>query len=287
MSSNKLTDQQKQEITQRYQNGESCNRISKDYDCSSQNISYILKKRGVVVKNHKNQLIRKYQLNENYFDVIDCEHKAYWLGFLYADGSVWTEHRRERVTIFLQERDRYILELFLKDIGSDSPLSCRPPKQSTHQYQYGVTINNKHMSNQLSNLGCHQNKTFTLKFPSDDIVPNELIHHFIRGFWDGDGSILITQQNKKPKLILSCVGTVDICNNIQQILKKELNINSRINIDKRHQKTTRQMFIAGNIQAQKFANWLYKDATIYLTRKYEKIQEFRKLAAEHGLQTVL
>lgn len=47
-----------------------------------------------------------------------------------------------------------------------------------------LDINRENIANDLRNLGLHQKKSFTIKFPN---VPEDMLRHFIRGCWDGDG----------------------------------------------------------------------------------------------------
>jgi len=280
---NKLTEEQKNEIVQKYQSGLSCKKLGEEFNCQTSNISLILKNRGITVKSSINKLNNTYKFNENYFDTIDTEHKAYWLGFLYADGCVKSTKRKEHLAFVLQECDKYILEQFLIDIESNHKITLRPKKKSTHQNHYAIAIYNKYLCESLTKLGCHPNKSFTLKFPTPDQVPNHLINHFIRGLWDGDGSISIAK--RKFVLVSTLVGTVNICSNIQNILHN-LSIKSSILTDKRCKEETKYLTIGGSIQVQKFAKWLYQDATIYLKRKYNKIIEYQEYAKEHNLKVI-
>ena len=75
----------------------------------------------------------EYNYNEKYFETIDNEHKAYWLGFLYADGYVEPIYRKNKIKAFrieigLSIEDKHHLELLLQDIESDVPISERNQK---------------------------------------------------------------------------------------------------------------------------------------------------------------
>lgn len=278
MSGNKLTEQQKVEIVQKYNTGEySCNQLAKEYLCTTPNISYILKKRGIVVKSVKNKLINKYSCNENYFDNIDNERKAYWLGFLYADGSVCGSARKEHISFVLQERDKYIIEEFAKDIQSNHPITFLPKKKESHQNHNGIYIYSTYLCKSLTKQGCYANKTYTLKFPTEEQVPSDLIHHFIRGMWDGDGHVSFYLNNGKMITHNKLVGTIDICLHIQCILVKN-NIDCFVQWDKRTNKQIREIIVKQN-SLIKFKQFLYKDATFYLKRKYDNILKYEEYMA--------
>lgn len=122
---------------------------------------------------------RIYDFNDDYFETIDSEDKAYFLGLLFADGNIYTA--RNRVQITLANEDSYILKAFANCIRYTGKLYIDREKYSK------LILPSKKMCEDLTKLGCTPNKSLTLQFPTK--VPKELIHHFIRGFFDGDGSI--------------------------------------------------------------------------------------------------
>ena len=220
--------------------------------------------------------MRKYTLNEFYFDVIDNEAKAYFLGFLYADGNHCV--KKNRITIGLQERDKYILEEFNRMINSNRPIVFKSKELlnkrkgfTNCQNQYYLNINSKHMSQSLLKLGLFNNKTFILKFPTEDQVPEFLQSHFIRGYIDGDGCV--------EKKGVSFMGTFDFCSKIKEIAKNKLNVNFYYRF-----KCTYPIseFTLKNKSARTFLKWIYQDSTIYLKRKYLRFLE--QLQYEHDIK---
>jgi len=121
---------------------------------------------------------RKYPLNEKYFDNIDCEEKAYFLGFIMADGFV----NDKFLGIALKNEDSYILEHLALSLGMDG-YNLSSKKNGT---QKAIYVCSKYLVNSLNNHGVTKNKTFTLKFPNID---KKYIRHFLRGYFDGDGYI--------------------------------------------------------------------------------------------------
>jgi hypothetical protein len=128
---------------------------------------------------------RKYSINHNAFNKIDNEQGAYFLGLLYADG--YNQHDKGNVMLELIEKDKDILEEFNKFLGSNRPL-YEIKNIENEQRRYRLSFTSMSICYDLANYGCMQNKTFKIKFP--DFLDSNLSIHFIRGYFDGDGSIV-------------------------------------------------------------------------------------------------
>lgn len=273
----KLTDEQKIDIVNLYQTGKySCAELGRMYKVKGSSIISILTRRGIKINKdyggHKHK--RKYQLNENYFDIIDNEHKAYWLGFLYADG--YHHELRYLIRLSLQETDGYILDSFANDLESTKPLYIEKPSKKGKQNSKIIAITSKHMSCKIKELGIHQNKSFTIKFPTNKQVPDHLIHHFIRGYLDGDGWISIS---KSQTYRLGFVGSKDFISQLCLLLSQYFP-HVHIHITHRMNNSNKEILILGVNQLQAIldiADWIYKDATIYLDRKFNKYKELEKI----------
>lgn len=115
----------------------------------------------------------------------------------------------------------------------------------------------------LEKHGCMQNKTFKITFP--EWLDPKLYPHFIRGYYDGDGGVYVTYKKRRGALFRIC-GTLDLLNVIKDILKEETNANSNV-----HQVgNIYRINSAGSVQVERILDWLYKDATIWLDRKYNE-----------------
>lgn len=101
----------KKELIRKYKNGESILKISKEYKLKSCYLKKYLNDWGIKTKTQK-----KYFYDETFFEKIDTEEKAYWLGFLYADGCVQENKKRKRCILELAEKDKEHLILFAKKI---------------------------------------------------------------------------------------------------------------------------------------------------------------------------
>lgn len=282
----KLTDYQKIEIVKKYLTGDyTCVYLAKEYGVVSSSIRMILLRRNIKINNNQSELQRKYTLNQHYFDIINTEEKAYFLGLLYADGC--NMENRNSIKICLQEQDKEILDKFNKALESNNSLKFIKKTKESHQNQYSLEVVNKHMSKKLAELGCVQAKSLILKFPTEEQVPNYLIRHFIRGYFDGDGSISFYKDERKCnsyRLTINIVGTKYFLEKQYEIIKKELNINCcfRARFPERNNSTT-GLYISGGKQCRKFMNWLYEDATIWINRKWNKFKEAKDYFNSKGI----
>lgn len=158
---------------------------------------------------------RKYQLDECYFDEIDTPNKAYILGFLCADGT--NNRDKGTVSMTLEEGDFDILEKIRKEIKSERELefldySNKHDFGYTYKNQYRLLLFSSHICDSLINLGVVPNKSLILEFPE---IKEDLLHHFIRGVFDGDGSVY--QGKIKTQFTLTITSTDSFCNTLKCI----------------------------------------------------------------------
>lgn len=253
-----------EEVVEKYKNGESMVKLANFYEVKTHHIDWILRKHGV--EKRKNQInSRRYSFNENFFEKIDTEEKSYWLGFMAADGFVQT--RGNTFGISLSSVDKSHLEKFNKSLESNYPihdyLSDAAYKKNT-PYSRLLLTSEKAKSDLIRN-GIVENKTLVLSFPE---IEKNLINHYIRGYFDGDGSLSAYKKQYQFKV----VGTKEFLNSIF------LHIGFRgKDLYRRHynEKNTYYISIGGNNQVEKIMDFLYEDATIYLDRKFLKYQEFK------------
>lgn len=241
--------------------------ISKELSCSPQIIARTIRETGreprkVGVSN------RLYYADDYYFSVIDSEEKAYWLGMLYADGTI--QEDRGTVNLGLQTSDEEHIKKFIYCLKSNNPIKRYIKVMDGKEFSSSrVNIYSRQMVDDLIRLGCTQNKSLTLTFPTEEQVPNHLIIHFIRGYFDGDGSISYTTpyKTKRRQYKYSFVGTKSFIDGIKSHLEIE------------HLKTSnrkKELFAVGSSgrkQVEHVLGKMYKGATIFLQRKYDKYQE--------------
>ena len=130
-----------------------------------------------------------------------------------------------------------------------------------------MVIARKKIGQDLIRLGVVPNKTFVLKYPN--FLTEDQHSHFLRGYIDGDGCI---SKYDGHCCNVSFLGTYDFCYGAKEIIESILDIHCCIRPDKNIYK----ILINGKNQVKKFLNWIYKDAELYLTRKYERYCQYYK-----------
>lgn len=251
--------------------------------CSELNVDYGSVKRVLNNKCVKlrslSETRRKYNLDENYFDNIDTQNKAYILGLLYADGNV--SKNKNTIQISLQEDDRHILEKIKTEINTDIPLYFieKSKKNKNCKNIYSFVIHSNHMRQALINNGVVPQKTFVINFPK--FLKEEFISHFIRGYFDGDGCFGFYKRKDRRNsyhCYFSIVGTNDLCQKIKEIIESKLIIHCCIGYcHKKYNSPIRCLSISGRNNCQKVLDWLYDDAEMFLMRKKNKYLEFCNL----------
>jgi hypothetical protein len=208
---------------------------------------------------------RKPLINDSIFEIIDTEEKAYWLGFLYADGNVYIRNEKNRMVnrleLSLAEKDVEHLKKYIKFLNGDISML----KYRSNVKAYRVSFGSKKVCEDLIKLGCIPNKSLTLKFPNESQVPKTLIRHFIRGYFDGDGCISHLKNNQNS-FSISLLGTFEFLTSILSEYKLSKTL---IRKDKRIITNT---FILNfkRTEGLEFLYKLYNNSNIFLDRKKEK-----------------
>jgi len=203
--------------------------------------------------------MRKYNLNENFFDVLN-EKSAYWLGFLYADGYVrMKDGKSGELKLKLKDTDRCHIEKFLTDIECSKPIKCGIDNKSKF---CSVTVYSNLIVNKLFELGCVNNKTQKIRLPN---LNESLMNHFIRGYFDGDGSI--SKVKNRPNSFV-----VSICSNknFNEDIIKFLGYGKDIKFD-----NYSVIKINRLIEITKFRDYIYTNANTLLERKLIKFKEIK------------
>lgn len=248
----------------------SITKISLKYGINKKTLTKYLKERNIPIISNRN----KTNFNETFFDVIDTEEKAYWLGFMYADGYIAASDNAVGLDISLKDIDH--LKKYNKALSYTKGLNIK----ETHQfgsklhtnsngeimYMVSTVIRNSHLWEALNSKGCVPNKSLILTFPNENIFTSKkLIYDFIRGYVDGDGSFGVYRHSKtNPNLeeSLNIVGTKLFLEGVQKYLGKGFLM---------HKTNCNENTYRLNYSTKKAYNavdMLYKNANIYLERKY-------------------
>lgn len=165
-----------------------------------------------------------------------------------------------------------MVQWFQTDLKSTYPLTydnAKAKKNPNSQTMVRQKLRSQKTVDDLKRLGCVERKSLILKFPTADQVPPQLVRHFIRGYFDGDGSISLKIPPNGNKIVgdVSFVGTEDF---IKSLATYFPDIGS-ILPDKR--KTNSWYFnVGGNYNIIKIYHFLYDGATRYMQRKYDKFK---------------
>jgi intein/homing endonuclease len=209
------------------------------------------------------------QYNNKYkylFESVENEIEAYILGFWFADG--WVGDTQAGIKI--HKNDIEIVQKMKNYISEDITLQVS-------NNTCGFVTSNEELLHNLINLGCVRNKTYKqLNIPN---INSNLFRHFIRGYFDADGTIY---KDRKWLKVNICSINLQFLKDISKILESN-NIKTRINIEIREGKKMRtpqgesyncknmyRMFVSKSEDFKLFYEYLYKDSTIFLERKFIK-----------------
>ena len=199
------------------------------------------------------------------FDIIDTEEKAYWLGFLYADGYVSDGYLNHRVEIALKYSDYNHIIKFQKFLKSNHKINKKIIKKEDGKIFYSarLTIQDEHLCNSLRKYGCINNKSLIVQFPH--FLDKNLMRHFIRGFFDGDGTL---SKTKNEEFIIGFTsGSKDFLNELKKYL---LDLGFwTTDLRQRHIGRENYTIYISRSQNKSFLTYLYQHSSISLNRKYE------------------
>ena len=205
--------------------------------------------------------VKKYTCNENFFNKIDNSTKAYWLGFLYADGY----NSNYELIINLSYKDKIHLENFKQAIKSNHPIRKNNPKFHHGHDIASFRISSSKLCKSLSKIGCYKNKSLSITFPN--FLKPKLYSYFIRGIFDGDGCIYTYKRGNQ------IVGKITIYSGSPSFiegLKKHFDKND---INYRMERQGRMINICRKLEIHKFYKYIYRNNKICLERKKNKFKE--------------
>jgi hypothetical protein len=263
-----LDKQQKQSIAEAYSAGESMESIRQRFSCSRRTIRAILSDLGVSIRTSPSSFLlgkanaRKHKLNESFFDKIDNEASAYFLGLLCADG--WVSGRPGEIGLSLADPEP--VHAFRDALDYSGAVVPRKPSGYGKLSIYELRFRSLYMWRHLRKLGVDHNKTETLAASLLVHIDSECLHHFVRGFMDGDGGCRY-KGTRRDGCVYFC-GTKSILSALSSLLNQRLGVS---NIEPRAQGSKLWVIEwAGNKQFKLLRGWLYENANLYLKRKKDK-----------------
>lgn len=250
-----------EEIIKLYQSGISMRKIEKLCNHSKNTISKILKKNNIHIR-YQNETSRIYKCDESFFENIDSEIKAYWLGFLMADGFIESKRQNgaQKFGVTLNIKDKEHIVKFNNHLKSTYEIKVYKGSGYNPNGLFAkLLITSQKMVNDLKRHGMVENKTKIAKFPTT--IPQQYIKDFIRGYFDGDGSIYFDNHAKRYRI--SILGTKDFLEGIV----KAFDIQNNIYVEKE------DIYVLNCTTSKDINTVLYKmynNSTIFLDRKYNR-----------------
>jgi hypothetical protein len=250
-----LTEDEEKEVFNERENGLSRKDSLNKWGISSRHYKEIVLKFGGELRNVE----RWYNFNEDYFEKIDTEDKAYFLGFIVADGCVYNNGN----TIKIIQKETDILYEFKKFINSEAPIFNSKTINIS-----SISITSSKTKKDLENLGIHSNKTMVIKYPN---ISENLQNHFVRGVFDGDGCISLRtdkRDNSQRGQVNICSGSYDFIKEYYDRLVEYCGLSGKNKI--RNPKGSYYVVDWGGLSdVEKIYEFLYKDSNVYLKRKRE------------------
>ena len=241
--------------------------ISEKHNLSNVSIINVLKRNGITppVRGETN---RKYNCDFSYFNEIDTEEKAYFLGLICSDGN----NSRGTLNIGVHRNDYLILEEFKKSIKAENPVRVTKNKsKGKDSWIAKINIYSYDITSALGRYGVVPNKTGKLKWKLIyDNLPKELIRHFIRGFFDGDGSAVLTRRTGAVKFNIVEKGGF-IITGIRDFFRQS-GLTSTANIV--FGNNIHSYSVGQKEGLYKIYDLMYKDATVFLSRKKDRFEQY-------------
>lgn len=213
----------------------------------------ILRRHGVEIRTKAGS--KGMGLKEDYFRKIDSEKKAYFLGFIYADGSILRRvGSKTAIRLEIKQSDQYLLDILKQELNSTNVISI--VRKGCARF----SVHSNVLEEDLARYSIVPDKSHR----QDEIVilPEPFMHHFIRGVFDGDGWIF----KRKYSLTFGLCGTQTAMCQIADYLQTTLDL-PKVQV-KQYGDKVPFFTHSAKVSTLKLFSYLYKDATIYLKRKY-------------------
>lgn len=269
---NPLVDDQDIEFIKHNYHNFSARELSERFGTSTSRISQIWLQNDL-----KGKVNRTYYSNFNYFESIDHPNKAYYLGFIAADGCVYDREngtQQKMLSIGIHSKDEEMLQLFLNDLESNNPITHHENTSENGVITpvSQIQIVSDKICDDLSKYNIKPRKTWTFK-PKE--IPKEYLWHFIRGYFDGDGSISVQGEIHKPSNYqIAFVGNKHFIDWLSNIFN-QTEISHTCRRDNRKYTDEFYYLTLSNMDSKyKFINMIYNDANVYLSRKKRLSESF-------------
>lgn len=261
------------EIILRYLNGEQTMALVQEYGMSQVNFNALLRFRGIPARR------TQYLFNYKYFEEINTEDKAYFLGFIYADGNLFNNSLK----ISIRDYDVDVLEKFKQYTDSNHKIRRIPIGEKNFDKKgpemVEIIQTDRRMPEILNKHGVVPNKTHKIN-SIPNTVPDKYVKHFIRGYVDGDGSFSrYTPNDGYDRYSFSVVGNIDFLVDLRERIESLTGVKSNKKLEDRHpdrKDFIRSLRYSGKENVLTILNELYEHSTVYMDRKYNKYLDIIK-----------
>lgn len=269
-----FTNEQEQEIINDYVNNHlSLRIIGEKFGVSRGVITRIVKKYDIEIRtgNHT------YYSDYDKFKTIDSAEKAYWLGFIAADGCVYLRETNGSIIINIHRKDKEHLEKLKIFMNSNVNIvdHVQDAGFSNKSGMSKITFNSLSMVNDFIELGVPPRKSLILQPP---LIDEKFFLPYILGYFDGDGSIF--QFNNNTEWGINIVGTKEILEWINNILS------ITTSLEKKNEDGKNNYYIrCGGIQKPyEILKKLYDSVDVHLDRKYQKFKELETVVFNRNIK---
>lgn len=201
---------------------------------------------------------RQYSCDETVFETIDDSETAYWIGMLLADGSIYQnpEYNSAAITLGLKKDDKKHIRRFKRFVSAENPIVTR-------DHLSCICITSSKICSDLQEYGIVPNKSHSKqKIPE---MERRLIPHFLRGLWDGDGSLFYRRSD--DLLRWNIAGVESLLKEIRAYLSNDLRLpENRIG---------NKLEFIGSSRIARLFNYTHSDADVFLPRKVEPMKQYR------------
>lgn len=236
--------------------------LAEKYGVCDRSIADWLRKEGVEIRS----VGYESRTNQNIFSNVSTEIQAYTIGLITADGNLAKDN--SSISISLIQTDRIVLDKINQELLQESGHFILTHQERKEKAVLKLSFNGKKLQQELANHNITPNKSKTIPELSA-LIPEHLYHHYIRGLFDGDG------------VCSKCNGKIRIgfCSGSEQFLLSYYNfIINKLDLNKNKPFKTSENCFQCSWSSRKditaFYNYIYKDATIFLPRKKEKIERY-------------
>ena len=266
-----ITEELKQEIINYYLSKPmGLKQVENKYNLSHPTISKILKD----VPKYTKAKLNNPNMKEHFFQEINCEENAYFLGLLIADGNVFKDNtgRQASISITLDLKDEYMLQKFKEVLQADTSIGY--DGRGCGQ----IAVRSNIMAEDLAKYGVIPRKSYHTYLPE---IPNQYMWHVLRGIFDGDGSILAKPSPNKDghnRFLhsISFCGTHKLMEDISNYLSENLAFKQKPTVYDYKDRQLSELKIQNIDDIYLFGTYIYKGATIFLDRKYKIFLDFKQ-----------